>query len=71
MRLFKIFNRSVEIRTKSNRDNLYTSVKNAKNALIQYLRWTNRKIKDKNLQLKTEDCSIKEYELVETNIVKV
>ncbi len=63
MKIFKLFRGQDEIRTRNNKRNIYTSLKDAKTALILFLRHYNRKIKDKNLQLKSEECSVEEFKL--------
>jgi hypothetical protein len=63
--VFRLFRGTEQITTRSNRDNIYVSLKNAKIALKQYLSWANKKILDKNLQVKAEDCKIIGFELVE------
>ena len=45
-------------------NNLYMSISLAKKALKAYLGRVNKKIVDKNLQFKYENCKILEYELV-------
>jgi hypothetical protein len=54
-----------EIKTRFNKNNLYTSLSLAKKALKSYLAFVNKKILDKNLQVKYDHCKIVEYELVE------
>jgi hypothetical protein len=63
MKIFKLFRGQEEIRTRSNRHNIYVTLKDAKTALILFLRHYNRKIKDKNLQLKSEECTVEEFKL--------
>ena len=63
--VFRLFRGTEQITTKGNRDNIYVSLKNAKIALKQYLSLANKKILDKNLQVKAEDCKIIGFELVE------
>lgn len=71
MRIFKIFNRDDQIRTRNNRDNIYPTLVGAKTALRLFLKKKNRNIKDKNQQLKAEDCSIREYRLIPLNEYKL
>lgn len=62
--VYRLFHLGVQIKTKANRDNLYVSLSSAKKALRQYLIWANKKIRDKNLQVKSHDCSICRFELI-------
>jgi hypothetical protein len=64
MRVFKLFHQGDEIKTRANMNNLYMSISLAKKALKAYLGRVNKKIVDKNLQFKYENCKILEYELV-------
>jgi|688.fasta_scaffold274846_2 hypothetical protein len=60
MRIFKLFKTDgTLIIHRTNKLGLYTSLKNAKIALIQFLR------KNKHKDIKSEDCYIMEYDLVE------
>ena len=63
--VFRLFRGTEQITTRGTRDNIYVSLKNAKIALKQYLSWAHKKILDKNLQVKAEDCKIIGFELVE------
>jgi hypothetical protein len=63
--IFRLFQDGNPITTRSNRDNTYMSLKNAKLALKNYLLWVNKKIPQKNLQIKAENCEIIGFELVE------
>ncbi len=60
MRIFKIFKTDgTLISPRTNKTGIYTSLKSAKIALIQFLR------KNKHKDVKSEDCYITEYDLVE------
>lgn len=71
MRVFKLFRKNEEIRTRSNKPNIYHSLGNAKSALRQFIKSENRRDLKKKTegyskidQLKFEDCCIIEYDLV-------
>lgn len=60
MRIFKIFRTDgTLISQRTNKSGLYTSLKNAKISLIHFLR------QNKHKNIKSEDCYIVEYDLVE------
>jgi hypothetical protein len=63
--IFRLFQDGNPVYTRSNRDNIYTSLKNAKIALKQYLSYVNKKVPQKNLQIKAENCEIIGFDLVE------
>lgn len=63
--IFRLFQGDSQIRTKSNKDNIYMSLKNAKIALKNYLARVNKKAPQKNMQIKAEDCEIIGFDLVE------
>ena len=64
--IFRLFQDGVQIRTKSNRDNIYMSLKNAKIALKNYLTRVNKKkVFQKTMQIKAENCEIIGFDLVE------
>lgn len=63
--IFKLFEHDKPIKTRYNPNNVYASLSEAKSRLRLYLVKTNRKITDKNLQLKAEDCYIIGFELIE------
>lgn len=63
--IYRLYQDGNQITTRSNRDNIYLSLKNAKSALKNYLNWVNKKVYDKNLQIKAEQCHIVCFELVE------
>lgn len=67
MRIFRLFNHKDQIKTRKNKDNVYTDLTEAKWELKLYLKRVNRRVMDKNSQVKDTDCSIIEYELVQTN----
>ena len=64
MRVFKLFHQGDEIKTRANMNNVYMSMSLAKKALRVYLTRMNKKILNKNLQFKHENCKILEYVLV-------
>jgi hypothetical protein len=64
MRVFKLFHQDDEIKTRANMNNIYMSMSLAKKVLRAYLARMNKKILNKNLQFKYENCKILEYELV-------
>jgi hypothetical protein len=72
MRVFKLFSRNEEVRTRSNRGNIYHSLPNAKTALRLFVKSVNAKaakrLEPKHEQLKFEECCIVEYDLVEKDI---
>jgi hypothetical protein len=63
--IFRLFQDGVQIRTRSNKDNVYMSLKNAKIALKNYLNRVNKKVPQKNMQIKAENCEIIGFDLVE------
>lgn len=63
--IFRLFQDGVQISTRSNRDNVYMSLKNAKIALKNYLNRVNKKVPQKNMQIKAENCEIIGFDLVE------
>jgi|APGre2960657373_1045057.scaffolds.fasta_scaffold146519_2 hypothetical protein len=63
--IFRLFQDGVQIKTRSNKDNVYMSLKNAKIALKNYLTRVNKKVPQKNLQIKAENCEIIGFDLVE------
>ena len=63
--IYRLYQSGNQITTRSNRDNVYMSLKNAKVALRNYLSWVNKKIHDKNLQVKADSCQIIGFDLVE------
>lgn len=69
--IFKLFEHDKPIKTRYNPDNIYASLFDAKNKLRLYLARINRKITDKNLQLKAEDCDIVGFELIEKERYKL
>lgn len=64
MRIFRLFNNKNQIITKSNKTNIYMGLADAKRSLIQFLRHQ----KPSKTQLKSEDCQIVEYDLVEKDL---
>ena len=63
--IFRLFQDGNPISTRSNRDNIYMSLKNAKIALKNYLSYVNKKVPQKNLQVKADNCQIVGFDLVE------
>jgi hypothetical protein len=63
--IFRLFQDGVQIKTRSNKDNVYMSLKNAKIALKNYLNRVNKKVPQKNMQIKAENCEIIGFDLVE------
>ena len=63
--IFRLFQDGKLIVTRSNKENVYLSLKNAKIALRHYLSWVNKRTKDKNAQVKAENCEIIGFDLVE------
>lgn len=63
--IFRLFQGGVQIRTRSNKDNIYMSLKNAKIALKNYLNRVNKKVPQKDMQIKAENCEIIGFDLVE------
>jgi len=63
--IFKLFEHDKPIKTRYNPNNVYALLSEAKSKLRLYLAKTNRKITDKNIQLKAEDCDIVGFELIE------
>ena len=63
--IFRLFQDGNHIKTKSNKDNVYVSLKGAKVALKNYLLWVNKKKQDKNTQVKADSCQIIGFDLVE------
>ena len=63
--IFRLFQDGNQIQTRSNKDNIYMSLKNAKIALKNYLARVNKKASQKNMQIKAEDCEIIGFDLVE------
>lgn len=64
--IFRLFQDGNQIQTRSNKDNIYMSLKNAKIALKNYLTRVNKKkVFQKDMQIKAEDCEIIGFDLVE------
>lgn len=63
--IFRLFQDGNQIRTRSNKDNIYMSLKNAKIALKNYLNRVNKKVLQKDMQIKAENCEIIGFDLVE------
>jgi hypothetical protein len=64
--IFRLFQGGEQIRTRSNKDNVYMSLKNAKIALKNYLNRVNKKkVFQKTMQIKADDCEIIGFDLVE------
>lgn len=56
------------VTSKNNKEGIYVRLNWAKNALRQFLLRYNKKIKDKNLQEKSEYYTIVEYDIVQKDI---
>ena len=69
--IFRLFEHGKPIITRQNKQNIYASLHDAKVHLKRYLSRVNKKILDKNLQLKADDCSIIEFELIQKNKYKL
>jgi hypothetical protein len=63
--IFRLFQDGNAITTRSNKDNIYVSLKGAKVALKHYLSHVNKKVPQKNLQIKADNCEIIGFDLVE------
>lgn len=63
--IFRLFQDGNQILTRSNKDNIYMSLKNAKIALKNYLNRVNKKVLQKDMQIKAENCEIIGFDLVE------
>lgn len=69
MKIFLIRNKMGEIVTsKNNKEGVYVRLKGAKTGLRQHLMKVNKRIKDKNLQEKSENYTIVEYDIVQKDI---